>query len=189
MKEPYFDAQHTDIDLTMGYWASGHSYSNPDLTIDTGGPLTDKLAYRVSYLSRYGEGYYLNDHNQTQDIYAALTWLADPKLKVEAWVQVYEDRTNEIAGVNRVTEDFIKNGNYIAGPAARRPRGPTPTTATTSSRSRTRRRSPSAARPTAPTRSSTRRPPTRSSSRNYDALINPSDTARRSSSRPRSRRR
>ena len=124
MKEPYFDREHVDIDLTMSGWASGHSYSNPEATIDLGGPLTDKLAYRVSYLSRYGEGYYLNDHNQTQDIYAALTYLATPNLKVEAWGQVYSDRTNEIAGVNRVTEDFIKNGNYIAGPASPTTSGP-----------------------------------------------------------------
>src|SRR3984957_10443126 len=110
MKQPYFDADHADVDLTMGWWASGHSYSNPEATIDIGGPISDKLAYRISYLSRYGDGYYLNDHNETQDVYAALTYLMTSKFKVESWVQVYSDRTNEIAGVNRVTEDFIKNG-------------------------------------------------------------------------------
>ncbi len=118
MKQPYFDRDHAETDLTLGYWASGHSYSNPEMTIDMGGPLSDKLAYRISYLSRYGDGYYLNDHNQTQDVYLALTYLPTSKLKVDGWVQVYEDRTNEIAGVNRVTEDFIKNGTYIAGPAS-----------------------------------------------------------------------
>ena len=117
MKEPYFDHQHTNVSLTMGSWASGHSYSNPEATIDTGGPISDKLAYRISYLSRYGDGYYLNDHDQTQDVYVALTYLPTSKLTVEGWAQVYSDRTNEIAGVGRVTEDFIKNGNYIAGPA------------------------------------------------------------------------
>jgi outer membrane receptor protein involved in Fe transport len=125
MKQPYFDREHVDIDLSLGGWASGHSYSNPEATIDVGGPITDKLAYRVSYLSRYGEGYYINDHNETQDVYAALTYLATSNLKVEAWGQVYSDRTNEIAGVNRVTEDFIKNGNYIAGPASPTTSGPT----------------------------------------------------------------
>ena len=67
----------------------------------------------------------MNDHDQTQDVYFALTYLPTTKLKVESWVQVYEDRTNEIAGVNRVTEDFIKNGNYIAGPASPTTTGPT----------------------------------------------------------------
>jgi hypothetical protein len=124
MKQPYFDRDHSDVTLTMGGWASGHSYSNPEATIDVGGPISDKLAYRISYLSRYGDGYYLNDHDETQDVYAAVTYLPNSKATVEAWVQVYEDRTNEIAGVNRVTEDFIKNGNYIAGPASPTTVGP-----------------------------------------------------------------
>jgi hypothetical protein len=125
MKQPYFDAEHADIDLTLGYWSDGRTYSNPDLTIDFGGPLSDKLAYRISYLSRYGDGYYLNDHNQTQDVYAALTWLPTSKLKIEGWTEAYSDRINEIAGVSRVTQDFIWNGNYIAGPSGPTTSGPT----------------------------------------------------------------
>ena len=38
-----------------------------------------------------------------QDGYFALTYLPNPRLKIEAWAEVYEDRTNEIPGVNRVT--------------------------------------------------------------------------------------
>ena len=124
MKQPYFDGMHADYSATWGGWASGHSYSNPEATLDFGGPISDKLAYRVSYLSRYGDGYYLNEHNQTQDVYLAVTYLPTPNLKIEAWGQVYEDRINEIAGVSRVTEDFIKNGNYIAGPASPTTSGP-----------------------------------------------------------------
>jgi hypothetical protein len=124
MKEPYFDRDHSDVTLTMGSLTSGRDYSNEEVTVDVGGPINDKLAYRISYLSRYGDGYYINDHDETQDVYAAVTYLANSKVKVEGWVQVYEDRTNEIAGVNRVTEDFIKNGNYIAGPASPVTSGP-----------------------------------------------------------------
>jgi len=65
MKEPQFDGEHTQISATLGYWASGHSYSNPEFTIDTGMPITDKLAFRVSYLSRYGDGYYDNASAQS----------------------------------------------------------------------------------------------------------------------------
>jgi iron complex outermembrane receptor protein len=124
MKAPSFDAQHTEISATFGYWASGHSYSNPSLTIDTSGPINKKLAYRISYLSRYGDGYYLNDHDQTQDIYMALTDLPTSSLKIEAWEQFFEDRTNEIAGVNRVTQDFIWKGTYIGGPSVPVTTGP-----------------------------------------------------------------
>ncbi len=124
MKQPYFDGQHTEITTTFGYWASGHSYSNPSATIDTGGPISDKLAYRVSYLSRFGDGYYLNDHDQTQDVYIALTYLATSKLKVEGWTQFFEDRTNEVVGANRVSQQFIWNGTYIGGPASPVTTGP-----------------------------------------------------------------
>ena len=124
MKQPYFDRFHGDATVTYGSWTSGHSYSNPEASIDFGGPVSDKLAYRVSYLSRYGAGYYINDHDQTQDVYAAVTWLPTPSLKVDSWVQVYSDRTNEITGANRVTQQFLWNGSYIAGPASPTEVGP-----------------------------------------------------------------
>ena len=117
-KQPYFDRNHADISATMGYWTSGHSYSNPEATIDFGGPLSDKLAYRVSYLSRYGNGYYLNSKDETQDVYVALTYLATKTVKFDFWVQGYSDRMNEITGANRVTQNFIDHGTYVGGPAS-----------------------------------------------------------------------
>ncbi len=124
MKEPYFDRFHADTDVTLGYWTSGHSYANPEYTIDLGGPISDKLAYRVSYLGRYGDGYYINDHDQTQDGYVALTYLPTKTLKFEWWAQLYSDRTNEISGTNRVTQQFIDHGTYITGPAGPTTSGP-----------------------------------------------------------------
>jgi outer membrane receptor for monomeric catechols len=124
MKQPYFDRFHFDIDATYGYWTSGHSYSNPEATFDFGGPVSDKLAYRFSYLSRYGDGYYINDHDETQDIYGALTYLPNANLRIDWWAQLYSDRTNEISGVNRVTEKFIEKGTYIGGPATTATSGP-----------------------------------------------------------------
>ncbi len=124
-KQPYFDREHADIDLTFSGWTSGHSYFNPEATIDFGGPISPTLAYRVSYLSRYGEGYYLNYHDQTQDVFAALTWRPAPDVKVDWWAQVYSDRTNENTGANRVTQDFIWHGTYVGGPASPATSGPT----------------------------------------------------------------
>jgi outer membrane receptor for Fe3+-dicitrate len=115
MKEPQFDGEHTQISATLGYWASGHSYSNPEFTIDTGMPITDKLAVRVSYLSRYGDGYYDNDPNQTQDIYAALIYRFSTKLTLKWWSQFYESYFNDVTGANRVTQNYIWNGTYIGG--------------------------------------------------------------------------
>ena len=115
-KEPYFDHDHLDFSATLGTWTSGHSYGNPQYTLDFGGPITDKLAYRVSYNARYGDEYYVNAKDETQDVYAALTYRATHSLKFEWWGQGFATRTNEINGMNRVTQDGIWNGTYIAGP-------------------------------------------------------------------------
>jgi outer membrane receptor for ferric coprogen and ferric-rhodotorulic acid len=114
-KEPYFDRDHYDFSATLGTWTSGHSYGNPQYTLDFGGPLSDKLAYRVSYLARYGDEYYVNAKDQTQDVYVALTYLATKDLKFEFWTQGFATRTNEDTGANRVTQNFIWNGGYVAG--------------------------------------------------------------------------
>jgi outer membrane receptor protein involved in Fe transport len=116
-KQPYFDANHGDISVTYGSWASGHSYSNPSATIDIGGPLSKDLAYRISYHSEYGDGYYLYTKDQDQDLYAALTYLFSSTTKIEWWGQFYDTRFNEVAGANRVTQNFIWHGDYIAGTA------------------------------------------------------------------------
>src|SRR5580658_944910 len=123
-KEPYFDADHYDFSATLGTWTSGHSYGNPQYTMDFGGPISDKLAYRVSYLAEYGDEYYVNAKYQTQDVYVALTYRMSKDLKFEFWAWGFATRTNEDTGANRVTQNFIWNGSYIAGPTVPSTTGP-----------------------------------------------------------------
>ena len=114
-KEPYFDHEHTEISVTLGYLASGHSYSNPEMTLDTSAPLTSNLAYRISYLDREGFGYYEDQKNRTQDLFTALTYHATKALTLEWWGQYYGNLVGDETGVNRVTQNFINNGTYIGG--------------------------------------------------------------------------
>jgi iron complex outermembrane recepter protein len=115
-KQPYFDGPHSQITVTLGNWvADGESYGNPEWQLDTGGPITSKLAYRFSYLGRGGDGFYVGSKNTTEDFYGALTYLPTSNLRIEGFVEAYEDRYDEITGVNRVTQDFIDNGTYIGG--------------------------------------------------------------------------
>jgi outer membrane receptor for monomeric catechols len=123
-KQPYFDEDHYDFSATLGTWTSGHSYGNPQYTLDFGGPISDKLAYRVSYLARYGDEYYVNAKDQTQDLYFALSYLATKALTFDFWAQGFATRTNEDTGANRVTQNFIWNGSYIAGPTTPATSGP-----------------------------------------------------------------
>jgi len=114
-KQPYFDGDHTELDFTFGDLTSGHSYSNPEFTIDTGGPLSPDFAYRVSYLSRYGQNYYQNDPNQSQDLFLALAYRPRQGLTFDWWGQWYSNYFEDVTGVNRVTQNFIWNGTYIGG--------------------------------------------------------------------------
>jgi outer membrane receptor protein involved in Fe transport len=123
-KEPYFDREHVDFEITLGTWASGHSYGDPQYTLDFGGPISDKLAYRVSYNARYGDEYYVGAKDETQDVFVALTYLATHSLRFDWWAQGFADRTNEINGANRVTQNLIWHGTYIAGPTTIPSSGP-----------------------------------------------------------------
>ncbi len=116
MKSPYFDRTRGEIETNFAGWTSGHSYFNPELQVDVGGPLSPNLAFRASYLSRYGDGYYLFSKNDTQDIYLALTYRPSQTVEWEWWGQYYYDRETSSPGWNRVTQNMLDHGVYIAGP-------------------------------------------------------------------------
>jgi len=116
-KVPYFDAFHGEVVSRWGtYVPGGQSYFSPEWGIDVGGPVNEKLAWRVSYLGREADGYYQNVKDNTQDIFAALTWRPTDKLTVDWNAQYFTSRFNEVVGINRVTQDLIDNWTYIAGP-------------------------------------------------------------------------
>jgi iron complex outermembrane receptor protein len=114
-KAPYFDRTQGEVESTIGSWTSGHSYFNPEFTVDLGGPISSDVAYRVSYLSRYGNYYYQNDPNRTQDIFLALTARPTSKLTFEWWGQWYGSLFEDITGQNRPTQAFIDHGTYVGG--------------------------------------------------------------------------
>jgi outer membrane receptor for monomeric catechols len=116
-KLPYFDKFRGEVISRWGsYVPGGQSYFNPEWILDFGGPVNEKLAWRVSYLGREAEGYYQNVKDNTQDIFGALSWRATDKLTVDWNAQFYTSRFNEVIGINRVTQELIDDWTYIAGP-------------------------------------------------------------------------
>jgi len=116
-KLPHFDSFHGEVISRWGSFVpGGQSYFNPEWVLDFGGPINDKLAFRVSYLGREAEGYYQNVKDNTQDIFTALTWRPNDKLTVDWNAQFYTSRFNEVIGINRVTQELIDDWTYIAGP-------------------------------------------------------------------------
>lgn len=116
-KAPYFDQFRGEITTKLGtYVPGGQSYFNPEWIVDVGGPLSDKLAYRVSYLGREAEGYYQNTEDNTFDLFAALTYRPSDKLTLDWTAQFYTSRFNEVIGINRVTQELIDDHVYNSGP-------------------------------------------------------------------------
>jgi hypothetical protein len=89
--------------------------------LDVGGPVNEKLAYRVSYLGREADGYYRNTTDNRQDLYAALTFLPTERWTIDWNVQFQTARFNEVVGINRVTQELIDDWVYVAGPVVANP--------------------------------------------------------------------
>ncbi len=115
-KKPFFDGPHTSVTATFGSWNSGSTNWQPAVQIDYGTPVSPQLAYRISYLDREGSAFYQDSKNRTHDLFAALTYRPSSKFTLDWYAQFYANSFNQMLGVNRVTQDYIWNQTYIAGP-------------------------------------------------------------------------
>lgn len=124
-KAPRFDGFQGELISRWGtYVPGGQSYFTPEWVLDVGGPVNEKLAYRVSYLGREADGYYRNTTDNRQDLYAALTFLPTERLTIDWNVQFQTARFNEVVGINRVTQELIDDWVYVAGPVMANPARP-----------------------------------------------------------------
>jgi len=124
-KAPRFDQFQGELISRWGtYVPGGQSYFTPEWVLDVGGPVNEKLAYRVSYLGREADGYYRNTTDNRQDLYAALTYLPTDRLTIDWNVQFQTARFNEVVGINRVTQELIDDWVYVAGPVMANPARP-----------------------------------------------------------------
>ncbi len=124
-KAPRFDGFQGELISRWGtYVPGGQSYFTPEWVLDVGGPVNEKLAYRVSYLGREADGYYRNTTDNRQDLYAALTWLPTERWTIDWNVQLQTARFNEVVGINRVTQELIDDWVYVAGPVVANPARP-----------------------------------------------------------------
>lgn len=119
-KKPFFDEARTTVTIRVGKWYSDDAdyKQNVNWQIDTGGPLKPgKLAYRLSYQGENVNGYYRNSGDKWHDLYGTLAWLPNPGLTVDWNFEVGRFDYQNYGGLNRVTQDLIDNGTYLAGPA------------------------------------------------------------------------
>ncbi|MCX6950577.1 MAG: Plug domain-containing protein, partial [Verrucomicrobia bacterium] len=119
-KKPYFDRERTAVTLRLGKWYSDDAGYKQNLNwqIDTGGPLIPgKLAYRLSYQGENVNAYYRDAGDKWHDLYGTLAWLPRENLTVDWNFEAGTFDYENYGGLNRVTQDLIDHGTYLAGPA------------------------------------------------------------------------
>jgi hypothetical protein len=119
-KKAYFDRQHTTLNLSLGkVYLDGTDYhQSTNWQVDTGAPIIPgKLAYRISYQGEKVDSYYRNSGDSYHDLFGTLAWVPSKDLTVD-WNFEYGTFDWVVNnGLNRVTNDLIRNGTYLAGAA------------------------------------------------------------------------
>jgi len=117
-KQPSFEAARTEVVAKIGTWVPGseNSFANGSLQIDHTAPLSETLAYRVSYEARGGDTFYHKNgvEDDRQDFFVALAWKPAEGLRIDAHAQVFWQNTPQTLGVNRITQDLIDHGIYVS---------------------------------------------------------------------------
>ena len=111
-KRPYFDGTHATVTLTYGRLSTPKKAQ-----VDVSGPLSDKLAYRVSYEGEDSGSYYRFRHTQSSnDVYGALSVHTERPISRSTSTRS-STRANyfENTGINRPTQQLIDDGLYYQG--------------------------------------------------------------------------
>jgi iron complex outermembrane recepter protein len=128
-KQPKFSAPETVVTTRFGTWAPGSvSYLNASVQIDTTAPISDKLAWRISYEGKGGDTFYKKNgvKDDRQDLFAALTWKPTNQLTLALNAQWEWQNWPEILGINRPSQELIDHSTYYTGISADLPSGPGP---------------------------------------------------------------
>ncbi len=130
-KAPKFSGPETTVTARFGTWVpggDGSSYLNSSLQIDTTAPISDKLAWRISWEGKAGDTFYKQNgvKDDREDLFAALTWKPAPGRTIAFNAQWEWQNWPEILGVNRVNQELIDRGTYYKGVSADLPSGPGP---------------------------------------------------------------
>ncbi len=106
-KRPYFDQARGVISATIG------SYDTRFWQVDYSAPISDTLAYRVSYSGEDTEGYYQFGKKKTQAIYGAMTYRPSDRYELFVAAEFFVADYTENWGMNRPTQQLIDDGLYI----------------------------------------------------------------------------
>ncbi|HEY5745005.1 MAG TPA: TonB-dependent receptor [Chryseolinea sp.] len=108
-KRPYLSKFTGEVSFTAGM------YDQYRWALDFGGPITDQLAYRISYSGEESGSYYENGNKNTEAIYGAITWMPSSNYTLELNAEMFFADYTENWGINRPTQELIDDGKYQTG--------------------------------------------------------------------------
>jgi len=106
-KKPFFDKARGSIGLSIG------SYEQYTLNFDYSKPVSEKLAWRVSYEMKEWDGYWEFWKLNSQALYFAVTSKPSDSMTIEAWTEFFQADYTENWGINRITQQLFDEGLYI----------------------------------------------------------------------------
>ena len=96
----------------------GDSFFNNETTVDFGGPINEKHAYRVSVTFDTSEGYYDYTSSDSFAAYFSMTHLLSDSFRINWFVDAYYVEWQPYTGINRPTQDLIDDLDYLTGDIA-----------------------------------------------------------------------
>jgi outer membrane receptor protein involved in Fe transport len=108
-KQPFFDGNRGFVSDTIG------SYGTERWTLDDGGPINSKLAFRVSYSGEDSQGYWYNYLKQSTALYTALDYRPSDNYELFMTANAFIADYRENFGINRPTQALISSGLYQTG--------------------------------------------------------------------------
>ena len=111
-KQPYFD------EFKGAATAEFDSDDKRRWSLDFGGPVNDKVAYRFSYTGEDSGSYYTGMYFREQAVYGAATINVNDKYTINVNSEIAYSDYKEDDGINRVNQQLISNGTYLTGSPA-----------------------------------------------------------------------
>jgi hypothetical protein len=108
-KQPYFDQFKGEAT------AEFDTYDKRRWSLDFGGPINDRVAYRFSYTGEDSDSFYNGMYFREQAVYGAATINVNDKYTINVNSEVAYADYKEDDGVNRVNQQLINSGSYLTG--------------------------------------------------------------------------
>ena len=120
-KQPSFSAASTVVTTRVGTWVPGEtSYLNGSVQVDATAPISDRLAWRVSFETKGGDTFWKKNEvrDDRADVFLALSWRPNAATRVDTNLQYIWQASPEVLGVNRVNQQLIWHDTYYTGASA-----------------------------------------------------------------------